>query len=302
MLTIHQKVLIREQRKQGVSYKRIHEATGLRRGYISDYSNLIGKGVVVSQKALEAKRKQYEKVRADADKRETYVCKGCGKTYIRQRRVGDEGKTYCSRECAFEDYGKWHTHSITPVLNKPYESCSVSFPKCVICGRVFLSRHGKRQCIECDGIFYKAKAEEYTHAARVRYRVDNDIVLMRKDCVMCGATFTTYRGRQVCCSERCTLKKGRCERKARDRKSFVETVSIEILFNRDGGRCQLCGKKLKLKNKPPHLRAPTRDHIKPESLGGETSYKNMQLACFICNSKKGNRVAAGGEQLLLFGL
>lgn len=35
--------------------------------------------------------------------------------------------------------------------------------------------------------------------------------------------------------------------------------------------------------------------------GGETSYKNMQLACFSCNSYKGERTMGGGDQLLLFG-
>jgi len=40
---------------------------------------------------------------------------------------------------------------------------------------------------------------------------------------------------------------------------------------------------------------------KQHCVGGEHSYKNVQLACFMCNCKKGNRVIDGGEQLRMFG-
>jgi len=56
-----------------------------------------------------------------------------------------------------------------------------------------------------------------------------------------------------------------------------------------------------MENKVPHYAAPTRDHIIPLASGGEDIMKNCRLACFLCNSMKGNRKIAGGEQLLLFG-
>ncbi|MCK4518139.1 HNH endonuclease [Candidatus Babeliales bacterium] len=50
----------------------------------------------------------------------------------------------------------------------------------------------------------------------------------------------------------------------------------------------------------PHPLAVTIDHVIPLSCGGEHSYRNTQLACFRCNSIKGNGSVDGGEQLRLF--
>lgn len=72
---------------------------------------------------------------------------------------------------------------------------------------------------------------------------------------------------------------------------FVEDVSLEYLFERDKGRCQLCGYELSMDTKRPDPRTPTRDHIIPLSRGGTHERKNMQLACDVCNVRKSNRVA-----------
>ena len=78
---------------------------------------------------------------------------------------------------------------------------------------------------------------------------------------------------------------------------YIETVEVSKLFFRDGGHCKLCGKKLNLKRKVPHPLAITIDHIIPVSKGGEHSYRNTQLACFMCNSKRGDSYPEQGVQL-----
>lgn len=52
------------------------------------------------------------------------------------------------------------------------------------------------------------------------------------------------------------------------------------VYERDKYRCVTCGTHLNL----------TCDHIYPESLGGETTLKNLQTMCKSCNSKKGTKV------------
>lgn len=69
----------------------------------------------------------------------------------------------------------------------------------------------------------------------------------------------------------------------------IEDVSLEYLFKRDQGRCQLCGYELSMDTKRPDPRAPTRDHIIPLSKGGTHERKNLQLACDVCNVRKSNR-------------
>jgi 5-methylcytosine-specific restriction endonuclease McrA len=61
------------------------------------------------------------------------------------------------------------------------------------------------------------------------------------------------------------------------------TLTQRNLFSRDNFTCQYCGRhKSKLKS----YEFLTRDHIKPESRGGENSWKNLVTACSSCNNKK----------------
>jgi 5-methylcytosine-specific restriction endonuclease McrA len=72
---------------------------------------------------------------------------------------------------------------------------------------------------------------------------------------------------------------------------FVEDVSLAELFERDNGRCKLCGCELSMTTKWPHPKTPTRDHVIPLSKGGTHERSNLQLACAECNVRKGNRCA-----------
>lgn len=47
--------------------------------------------------------------------------------------------------------------------------------------------------------------------------------------------------------------------------------------------CALCGHKF------VNIEEATKDHIRPKSKGGSNDITNLQLACAMCNSKKGNR-------------
>ena len=67
------------------------------------------------------------------------------------------------------------------------------------------------------------------------------------------------------------------------------------VYERDGYSCQLCGRPVKMAATVPHPKAPTLDHIIPLAAGGTHEYANVQLAHFICNSRK----SAGGGQLRL---
>lgn len=67
------------------------------------------------------------------------------------------------------------------------------------------------------------------------------------------------------------------------------SVLLERLAARDGGLCQICGRKLdrRIKNK----RSPwlvTVDHIIPVSRGGGGQVSNLRLAHRQCNQDRGN--------------
>jgi len=80
---------------------------------------------------------------------------------------------------------------------------------------------------------------------------------------------------------------------------MVERVWRAQVFARDGGRCQICGRKARMTAVVPHPLAPVLDHIIPLAAGGTHEPRNVQLAHFICNSRK--RETPAGDQLRLMG-
>ena len=74
------------------------------------------------------------------------------------------------------------------------------------------------------------------------------------------------------------------ESKAYKRKIKRKIYSDEerrIIYNKSGGRCELCGQRLLFENM-------TLDHIIPLSMGGKDSMENLQASCFACNQFKSN--------------
>lgn len=65
-----------------------------------------------------------------------------------------------------------------------------------------------------------------------------------------------------------------CKNKARRKK--YSTTTRKMLYNKYDGVCQLCGKKLTLKEM-------TLDHIVPLACGGIDDVSNIQIACKQCN-------------------
>lgn len=103
------------------------------------------------------------------------------------------------------------------------------------------------------------------------------------------------------CSRRCLRADGKDRRRARVRSGGAEVVFRRRIFERDGWRCQLCGRSVNRRATAPHPKAPTLDHIVPVSEGGAHSASNVQCAHFLCNALKGAGVWGSGEQLRLVG-
>jgi 5-methylcytosine-specific restriction endonuclease McrA len=71
---------------------------------------------------------------------------------------------------------------------------------------------------------------------------------------------------------------------------YERVDDLEVL-ERDRWTCQLCGIRTPKRLRGSYdLKAPEVDHIVPASLGGMTSYANLQCACRRCNIKKSNNI------------
>jgi len=173
--------------------------------------------------------------------------------------------------------------------------CKVFFKKCKECGNSYTAKNRLEEY--CSD---KCSNQSHLRNIRKKYRKRSGLKVRTVICAVCGEEFKTWDKRRNCCSSKCGHKHAKRQRRSKSRDAFVENISISRLFFRDQGRCQLCGKKLNLKRQAPHPLTATVDHIIPLSKNGEHSYKNVQLACFSCNSKKGDRLMDIGEQLRIF--
>lgn len=82
-------------------------------------------------------------------------------------------------------------------------------------------------------------------------------------------------------------------RRARKRRApVIEKIDRLALYERDGGKCHICGKRVPRDSF-------VLDHLVPLARGGEHTARNLRTAHHICNLRKG--VDALPAQLLLIG-
>lgn len=120
-------------------------------------------------------------------------------------------------------------------------------------------------------------------------------------CAMCGALHQRFGGQWSYCSEPCRklAKRGREARKSFKRRTAAgqEPYTIMQIFQRDGDRCCLCGKKgIDIFDGSSF----NIEHALPVSKGGLDVLSNVGLAHPLCNNQKGNGLFRGRpEQMRL---
>lgn len=131
-------------------------------------------------------------------------------------------------------------------------------------------------------------------------------VMETAECKECTKVFayrpnSQHRTRTFCsreCGKRDSDRNRTKQRRALTRGSTVQKVDVTLVFERDGWRCQLCGRKTpRDKRGSTMLDAPELDHIISLASGGDHSYANVQCTCRSCNMAKG---AKSVGQLKLF--
>lgn len=173
-------------------------------------------------------------------------------------------------------------------------------------------------CMACR-VDYSAKKAEQRRAviAHVREEVNGIRRLgkasykptkRRCACKTCGAYYIATIGGGLYkqfCDDCLTEKKKRshriekAKRRAKCKGVDAESVNPISVFERDGWRCKLCGRKTPKSKRGTYSNdAPELDHIIPISKGGPHTYANTQCTCRKCNAAKSDRPMG---QMLLFG-
>lgn len=194
------------------------------------------------------------------------ACEQCGVEF-NSRRTGSGQARYCSVLCSCR----------ANAAAKRTARCSTEG-----CDE-YPNRGRKSGTMYCDGCYAVVLADR---EARRKKRSPKPRVWYAGNCVHCGEAFVFNQPNNRTCSPRCGQRFNKDTRKQRKRAAYIEEVWRPKVYARDGWTCQLCSKPVDRTKTVPHPRAPTIDHIVPIARGGEHSYANTQLACFMCNCLK----------------
>ncbi len=182
---------------------------------------------------------------------------------------------------------------------------------CEWCGAWFESTHSETRCCSQPCAQWKLRHEPSMCRALATIppkpaqvaAVSTARRLTSGQCRVCRAWFVSIHAHVVCSTACQSIKdrerrhQGAARRRARKRGAYRADVRRTRVFEGDGYRCHLCGKKCRKGAKVPQPKAPTIDHVVPLNVGGTHEPVNCRTACFLCNATK--RDQGGGEQLLL---
>lgn len=220
---------------------------------------------------------------------QTFTCQGCGEEWTRVAVRGQRPR-WCPN-CRGKQM-------------KPCGTCGKRSP---------IIRHTKN-CDSCWGAIQQQRLERKLpavyngpkHPPRPTVHVRGGRRFISSQCRVCDKPFlSSYR--ESACSTHChklhvrnlrSLAKVR--RAMRKRNAYVADVSRKKVFEADGYRCHICGRKTNPTKVAPHPTAPTIDHVIPLALGGTHEPLNTRTACFRCNSSKGH--TGHGDQMLLIAI
>ena len=233
----------------------------------------------------------------------TFYCVECGEQIERKGRSGrprycpthrEEAGRRAARRAELKRQGKRRTPSKGP---------RATVTHCFYCGGKFAKPRGKCQhparCRRCrlDYVNGQQRAKRHRKATTA--------------CMDCGATVPQKRkGPKDTRCAGCRASRRREQqriiarvyyhvRRARKRGSLAEKFHAAEIFDRDGWRCGICGRRIRAELRHPHPMSASIDHKVPLAAGGEHTRRNVQAAHLRCNVRKRDKVE--NIQMALFG-
>ena len=186
--------------------------------------------------------------------------------------------------------------------------------RCKVCGTVVTRsligiRHGNGvTCPVCkETEKEKKRIEQEQRIKNKKLQRDRAAILRKIDkykqisfkvCAECGSVFVPSNSNQKCCSLECSKKRANRKKDNRINKNNIvdRDITLTKLYSKHHGKCYICGCLCDWDDKVMDGngnmivggRYPTIEHVQPLSKGGKHSWSNVKLACFSCNTIKGN--------------
>jgi 5-methylcytosine-specific restriction endonuclease McrA len=215
-------------------------------------------------------------------------------------------RLYCSNRCKVR---AWKQRQSASVCGRCGVDTSYRRQFCLSCVRISMRSKPRkslaaRSCEVCATLFHvrsgranwtcSAACSRHMRAAQWRGR---KAATSERACSQCGGVFIAVSAKKCRRCQRRYNHRHRhssgthCQRAKRLGLPRDYSITSDKVFQRDGWRCQLCGratpKRLKGKQQPT---SPEVDHIVPLSRGGGHVWDNVQCACRQCNGDKGANV------------
>jgi len=192
-------------------------------------------------------------------------------------------KKFCSKQHASAFYYSRKPKAI--ILDKVCDWCSKIFETKIKAQRFC--------CIDCSRAGNALRSAELRHKTKLPKSLD----FLCDDCgqlVVSNKRVTKGRYGRFCrvCALRRRRERYRQKHLKRQQVLNPLRISVEVLIERDGVLCHLCGVDVDLALPRNSRFGATIDHVVPLSKGGLDVLDNLKLAHWICNIKKGNRVDA----------
>lgn len=269
-------------------------------GIFDNSKNHGGKYACVECKKLYNQRPEVKRAKYRENGRRERERKRSQKEAAKQKRNAEElerRKQVVTRCGAFEYVGNYTGSEGTADV------------RCLICGAIITRSWTtiKQGAVACDNCKRLTLEEKQRQQQKEQERKQTKALLKREDgfdqlafsvCECCGGLFIPpKRGIKYCsrdCRERvnnAVKKDRRLRRMARD---DADKITLERLFDRDGGVCYICGGVCEWTDGEQRESAfiagnkyPSIDHVIPLSRGGAHVWGNVRLAHRICNTVKG---------------
>lgn len=195
-----------------------------------------------------------------------------------------------------------YVNNITPIKTKCIKCGHVREVKTICIGGCPNCKQLEAERIEAEREQAKAErkakreAERERNRAKARRQKERAEKLKQHPCIVCGEITTRKKYCSDACCNRAHNKAKEIRRRNKISNAMVDKdITIEGLYNRDGGRCYLCGLMCSWGDytvrdgiKISGDWYPSIDHVVPLARGGRHSWNNVKLAHRRCNYVKGD--------------